>query len=90
VDAKDRPVTKAQVNLNGTNQPTGICLTDSRGHFHFDHVCEGLASVFAYYNIDGRPNSATPKATVQLKGGDTNIVIKLELTNAVPAGAPHL
>jgi hypothetical protein len=38
--------------------------------------------------MDGRIGSAIPSATVQAQGGDTNILIKLVLTNAVPATVP--
>jgi protocatechuate 3,4-dioxygenase beta subunit len=90
VDAKDRPVTRAQVMLPDTNQPGGICLTDSNGQFHFDQICEGPAILRASYDMDGRIGSAIPSATVQAQGGDTNILIKLVLTNALPAAVPPL
>jgi hypothetical protein len=90
VDAKDRPVQGAQVNLSGTNQPDDIALTDFKGHFFFKQVCEGPVSLFAYYNMDGSVGSEVPKANVQAQGGDTNILVKIVLTNGIPAAAPPL
>jgi hypothetical protein len=84
VDAKDRPVQGAQVNLSGNGQPNGICLTDFRGRFLFNQVCEGPVSLFAYYNMDGSVGSDVPKANVQAQGGDTNVLVKLLPPNAAP------
>ena len=90
VDAKGKPVARAQVNLSDANQPGGNTLTDTNGHFLFNPVWKGPASLRALYDADGRTGSAVPAVSIEAIGGDTNIVIKLVLTNAVPAGAPHL
>jgi hypothetical protein len=87
VDARDRPVERTQVNLDGTNQPSCMALTDSKGYFVFKQVCEGPVSLYAYY-MDGRVGGVVPSAHVQAQGGDTNILVKLVLTNSTAAAIP--
>ena len=84
VDERDRPVERAQVNLDGTNQPMDMALTDSKGHFVFKQVCEGPVNLFAYY-MDGSVGGVVPSVLLQAHSGDTNVLIKLVLTNPAPA-----
>jgi hypothetical protein len=89
VDTNGAPVPRARVNLSGTNQPGGSTLTDANGRFVFNQVCEGPVSLFASGSADGRVGSQVPSARLQAQGGDTNLLVKLVLTNGAPAvGAP--
>jgi hypothetical protein len=65
-----------------------MALTDFKGHFVFKQVCEGPVSLYAYYNMDGSVGSQVPNAHVQAQGGDTNVLVKLILTNGAPAATP--
>lgn len=85
VDTNGAPVPRARVNLSGTNQPGSSTLTDANGHFVFNQVCEGPVSLFASGSTDGRVGSQVPSARLQALGGDTNVLVKLVLTNSAPA-----
>jgi protocatechuate 3,4-dioxygenase beta subunit len=65
---KEKPVSGANVSLNGENQPDGNMMTDSKGRFHFQ-VCEGSIRLFAS-GQNGYVNS-------NAEAGDTNIVLTL-------------
>jgi hypothetical protein len=69
-----KPVSGAQVNINGQGQPNGNTRSDANGHFSFT-VCEGPVSVFAYRQPSG-PGQFL-QANVQVYGGDTNVVVRL-------------
>ncbi len=91
-----------RVNIRGQVKPLppGIhsdIQSDLQGRFSFDPVCEGPVAVYANLNSSQGNTSA--------QGGDTNIVIKLDLngfpvigqdgaaprlTNALPASSPKL
>jgi hypothetical protein len=47
----------------------------------------GPVSLYAYYT-DGRVGGVVPSAHVQAHGGDTNILVKLILTNSTAAAIP--
>ena len=89
VDAKGRAIEGARLDLSGVNQRQTWSKTDSEGLFLINQVCEGPA-ILRVSNMGGAVDSVVPSVDVEVKAGDTNIVIKLEPTNAVPAGAPHL
>ena len=71
-DADDKPVAGVFVNLNGEGQPNGNVRTDREGRFHFDHVCEGRAQLFA--------NDQNSYGNISTEGGDTNVVLRLGQT----------
>ena len=82
LDADDKPVAGANVNLNGEGQPNGNTRTDSEGRFRFDHVCEGLAQLSA--------NGRNSYGNISAEGGDTNIVLRLgQNYSAGPGSTPH-
>lgn len=68
LDDKEKPVSGANVFLNGDGQPSGSVTTDSKGHFQFK-VCEGHVSLNA--------NSQSGYGQATAEAGDTNIVINL-------------
>jgi protocatechuate 3,4-dioxygenase beta subunit len=71
--ADDKPLSGAQVNINGNGQPSGNSRTDATGYFKFK-VCDGPIQVFAYSPSGaGAVNSGTTYA----RGGDTNVVVKI-------------
>jgi protocatechuate 3,4-dioxygenase beta subunit len=82
VDASDKPVPGAQVNLGGVGQPTDNTVTDAKGHFAFTHVCEGPVRVTAFDRSAG--NGPMVPSSAQAQGGDTDVVVKLGVT---PTGA---
>jgi protocatechuate 3,4-dioxygenase beta subunit len=82
LDADDKPVAGANVNLNGDGQPSGNARTDHEGRFRFEHVCEGPVQVSA--------NSQRSFGNVSAEGGDTNVVLRLGQTyNSSPGSAAH-
>jgi len=68
VDEDDKPVSGANVSLNGDGQPTGQMTTDSKGRFHFK-VCEGQVQVMA--------NGRNTFGNISAESGDTNVVLRL-------------
>jgi protocatechuate 3,4-dioxygenase beta subunit len=83
LDADDKPVAGAHVNLNGEDQPNGNTTTDSKGRFHFQ-VCEGQVRLFANSPQGGGFAQATAEA------GDTNVVLQLGQTyNNAPGSTAH-
>jgi hypothetical protein len=68
VNQNDKPVSGANVSLNGDDQPQGYVTTDSKGRFHFQ-VCEGKVQLFA--------NSGNGFANTSAEAGDTNVIIQL-------------
>jgi protocatechuate 3,4-dioxygenase beta subunit len=82
LDADDKPVAGANVNLNGDGQPSGNARTDREGRFHFEHVCEGPAQISA--------NNRNSFGNISAEGGDTNVVLRLGQTyNNSPGSTPH-
>ena len=71
--ADNKPLSGAQVNINGNGQPNGYVRTDATGHFKFK-VCDGPISIYAYSPSGSGRNSS---ANWQARGGDTNIVVKM-------------
>ncbi|MGO8766537.1 MAG: carboxypeptidase regulatory-like domain-containing protein [Limisphaerales bacterium] len=68
-----KPLSGAQVQINGNGQPSSFMRTDATGHFKFK-VCEGPIQIFAYSpSGGGRMNSGI----VQAQGGDTAVVVRL-------------
>ena len=78
LDADDKPVAGAYVNLNGEGQPNANARTDREGRFRFEHVCEGAAQISA--------NTRIHSATFQAEGGDTNVVLRLGQTYSNSSG----
>ena len=72
LDADDKPVAGANVNLNGEGQPNANARTDREGRFRFEHVCEGPAQLSA--------NSQSSFGNISAEGGDTNVVLRLGQT----------
>jgi protocatechuate 3,4-dioxygenase beta subunit len=70
LDPNDKPVSGANVQLNGSDQPEGTTTTDSKGRFHFQ-VCDGTVRLISY------PQSGGVVTQVSAEAGDTNIVINL-------------
>ena len=79
VDADDKPVTNANVNLQGEGQPNGQVKTDKEGRFRFEHVCDGPVRLYA--------NARGSFASVSAEGGDTNVVVKLGESSSSYGGA---
>ncbi len=69
VDADDKPVARAWVNMYGQGQPNGHVRSDAQGRFTFDQVCEGQIQVSA--------NAQRAYGNVQVEAGDTNVVVRL-------------
>ena len=83
LDADEKPVSGANVSLNGDDQPNGNMTTDSKGRFHFQ-VCEGQVRLFANSPRGGGFAQSTAEA------GDTNVVLQLGQTmNAAPGATTH-
>jgi len=66
---KNKPVSGANVSLNGDGQPDGYVTTDSKGRFHFK-VCEGNVRLLAHARQGGFANDL-------FEAGDTNIELTL-------------
>lgn len=82
LDANDKPVEGAFVNLNGEGQPSAGAQTDSNGRFQFEHVCEGSARLFA--------NARNSFGSATAQGGDTNVVLRLgQNASGFPAASIH-
>ena len=69
VDADDKPVASAWVNIHGPGQPNASIRTDTDGRFKLDEVCEGSVQVSA--------SSERSYGNVQAQAGDTNVLVKL-------------
>ncbi len=69
INEDDKPVSGANVQLNGGDQPEGNVTTDSKGRFHFQ-VCEGRVQLFAYSQQGGSVQGSA-------EAGDTNVVLTL-------------
>jgi hypothetical protein len=69
LDADDKPISGASVNLSGDTQPNANTRTDRQGRFSFENVCEGAARLFANFDRGFGNTSA--------EGGDTNVVLRL-------------
>jgi protocatechuate 3,4-dioxygenase beta subunit len=82
------PCLGAQVSMSGEGQNIApAARTDSNGHFIIQQVCEGPVDVSA--TIPSSINQGRIVAgETRANGGDTNIVIKLGATNAVPTAPP--
>jgi hypothetical protein len=80
----DQPCWGAEMSVSGEGQPVGAAShTDSNGHFVIKQICEGGLVV------RGSPpaSSGNPRnlpGFLWASGGDTNIVVKLGLSNSVP------
>jgi protocatechuate 3,4-dioxygenase beta subunit len=70
VDADDKPVARAYVNLQGQDQPYASLSTDAQGRFSFD-ACEGQARLYARHPL------SESSGNVNAEGGDTNVCIRL-------------
>jgi hypothetical protein len=82
LDADDKPVEGANVNLNGDGQPSGYARTDHEGRFRFEHVCEGPAQLSA--------DNRNSYGNISAEGGDTNVVLRLGQTyNSFPGSTMH-
>ena len=68
-----KPVSGANVNMQGEGQPSDNTRTDAQGHFVFGAVCEGAVQLFAN-GQGGGGNYMNGQS--QAQGGDTNVVIR--------------
>jgi len=67
----NRPISGAQVMVNGQGQPNSNARSDANGHFNLK-VCEGPLTIFAF-----NPQGGNSQGNVQARGGDTNVVVKM-------------
>ena len=72
VDAEGKPVSGANVTLQGQNQRSQTARANSQGRFQFDKVVSGTVRISAL-NFAG-PN---PPVTVEALAGDTNVIFRL-------------
>jgi hypothetical protein len=79
LDADDKPVSSANVNLSGEGQPMTNLITDRQGRFRFEQVCEGTVQVSA--------NDRGTFGNISAEGGDTNVVVRLGQTYRTGAGS---
>jgi hypothetical protein len=86
LDPDGEPFPTANVDMSGDGQVSARAITDAGGHFVFDGVCEGAVRLTAFGGGGTAGNSLTAQA--QAQGGDTNIVVKLGVTNGAPAALP--
>jgi protocatechuate 3,4-dioxygenase beta subunit len=81
-----KPCWGAQVHLTGEGQPAGVVVnTDTNGNFASKAVCQGLLQVQALLSIGQGPMIVGES---RANGGDTNILIKLGVTNTLPPAVP--
>jgi len=75
----DQPFAGAMVTITDTNQPYHAATrTDAFGHFQIKGVYEGPLSVQATFRDSNTVPTMLLKAITQARGGDTNVVVKLE------------
>jgi hypothetical protein len=74
VDADEKPVKDAQVNISGDGQPNDSTRTDKDGQFSFAAVCEGSLYLNAF--------AMSSHGSVNAEGGDTNVVVLLGSSSA--------
>jgi len=82
VDGSDKPLSGAMVQISGTDQPNDNVTSDSKGHFVFNHVCEGPITVFAYNQFGGGASG-----NAQAQGGDVNVTVKMGANQRVVGNA---
>lgn len=70
VDLENKPVTGASVSIYGEGQPSSYAVTDAKGRFTVDEVCDGTIDI-TVSTISNAYGSARADA------GDTNIVVTL-------------
>lgn len=81
VDADDKPVSGAWVNMYGQGQPNASIRSDSEGFFKFDEVCEGSIQLSA--------SAERAYGNVRAEAGDTNVVLKLGVNSYSTQQAPR-
>jgi hypothetical protein len=75
----DQPFAGAMVTITDTNQPYHAATrTDAFGHFQIKGVYEGPLNVQATFRDSNTVPTMLLKAITQARGGDTNVVVKLE------------
>jgi len=81
LDNNGKPLARTRVSFGGPGQPQDSSTnTDSEGRFFFDAVCEGPIKIFANYQDPrdiGIYANLNGGGGMEVKGGDTNILIKL-------------
>jgi len=85
LDAEDKPVAGAMVQLHGEPQPSAVTRTDRKGRFTFNQVCDGQAVITA--TLSGLYGAEYGNATAQ--GGDTNVVVRLGQGMSQTRGEPR-
>jgi protocatechuate 3,4-dioxygenase beta subunit len=85
-----KPCWGAQMTISGEGQPVGAPVrTDSNGQFVIKQVCEGSLDVRALLPASAsNPRYGYVAGFLQAHGGDTNIVVKLGLSNGIPMVVP--
>ncbi|MCL5098106.1 MAG: carboxypeptidase-like regulatory domain-containing protein [Candidatus Omnitrophica bacterium] len=81
LDADEKPVAGAGVSIQGEGQPYNSARTDSNGRFRFAAVCEGPVRLYASYQRSF--------GSVQVEGGDTNVMITLGVNQAFTRESPR-
>jgi hypothetical protein len=83
LDNNGRPLIGTHVSFSGPGQPQDSSTnTDNEGQFFFDAVCEGPIKIFANYQDpqdSGIYMNLNGGSGMEVKGGDTNILIKLTI-----------
>jgi hypothetical protein len=81
------PCSGTQVTMHGEGQ-SGVqtVRADSDGHFVIEEVCEGLVDMRAV--LPASAGNPPRFGYLQAHGGDTNIVLKIGMTNGVPIVSP--
>jgi len=80
LDADDKPVVGAYVNLYGEGQPNANTRTDREGRFSFDRVCEGQVQLSA--------SARNSHGSISAEGGDTNVVLRLGESATYASSSP--
>jgi hypothetical protein len=80
LDADEKPVPGAFVNMYGEGQPTASTRTDDKGRFAFDQVCEGQVRLSA--NLQGSYGTTSADAD------ETNAIITLSVSRPYAREAP--
>ena len=68
-----KPLTGANVNMQGEGQPYGQTTTDAQGRFSFEAVCEGPVRLYA--NSQGGGGNFM-NGSIEARSGETNVVIR--------------
>jgi len=71
-----KPLSRANVTMQGEGQPNATVTSDTQGHFVFNAVAEGPVQLYA--NSQGA-GGGYMNTSAQAQGGDTNVVIRFAI-----------